>query len=41
MARQGYKFYVYVMPGYIEYFYDKPSAAIFAKEYDCEVKEVA
>ena len=35
-----YKYYVYVRPGYIEYFNDLTEAQEFAKEYDAIVKEV-
>ena len=35
-----YKYYVYVRPGFIEYFDDLQSAQMFAKVYGCEVKKV-
>ena len=38
--RQGYKYYVYVKPGQIEYFFDYKSAQIYALKYNAEVKEV-
>jgi len=39
MAQQ-YKYYVYVRPGYIEYFNDLQKAQEFARENDVEVKEM-
>ncbi len=33
------KYYVYVRPGYIEYFDDLSKAQEFASLYDCTVKE--
>ncbi len=33
------KYYVYVRPGYIEYFNDLEKATDFAEYYDAEVKE--
>ena len=39
MAQQ-YKYYVYVRPGYIEYFNDLHKAQEFADEYGAEVKEM-
>ena len=35
------KYYVYVRPGYIEYFDNLENAQNFADEYDCEVKEIS
>lgn len=35
-----YKYYVYVRPGYIEYFDNLPDAQEFAHSYDAEVKEM-
>jgi len=37
---QGFKFYVYVGPGNISYFYDYESAKSFADSCDCEVQEM-
>ena len=34
------KYYVYVRPGYIEYFNDLEKAQEFANEYDTTVKEL-
>lgn len=34
-----YRYYVYVRPGYIEYFDDLEEALTFARQYDAEVKE--
>ena len=39
MAR-NYRYYVYVRPGYIEYFNDLAEAEQFARENDAEVKEM-
>ncbi len=33
------QYYVYVRPGYIEYFYDLKKAQEFARYYDAEVNE--
>jgi hypothetical protein len=37
---QGYRYYVYISPGRIEYFYDLESAQECAQMYDAEVKEM-
>ena len=37
---QNYKYYVYVRPGYIEYFNDYDKAEEFAEENDAEVKDM-
>ncbi len=34
-----YKYYVYVRPGFIQYFADLETAQLFARHYDCKVKE--
>lgn len=34
-----HKYYVYVRPGYIEYFDDLEEAQAFASKYEAEVKE--
>ncbi len=40
MKNQGYKFYVYVKPGVIEYFFDRETAQDFADEHSAEVQEL-
>jgi hypothetical protein len=39
-AQQGYKYYVYIGPGRIEYFDDLEAAEACAKDHDSEVKEM-
>lgn len=39
-AQQGYKYYVYLGPGRIWYFYDLDVAEDFAREHGAEVKEM-
>jgi len=40
MKNQGYKFYVYVRPGVIEYFFDREPAQDFADKHSTEVQEL-
>ncbi|MDD4565716.1 MAG: hypothetical protein PHE79_09630 [Eubacteriales bacterium] len=39
-AQQGYKYYVYIGPGRIEYFEDLESAQKCARDHGAEVKEM-
>jgi hypothetical protein len=39
-AQQGYKYYVYVGPGRIEYFEDLEEAQECARKYGAEVEEM-
>jgi hypothetical protein len=40
MNSKDAKYYVYVRPGYIEYFDDIKKAQEFAKIYDAEISEI-
>ena len=40
IKRQGYKFYVYVRPGVIEYFFVRETAQDFADKHSTEVQEL-
>lgn len=39
-VRQGYRYYVYLGPGRIEYFTDYPKAKQYADHWGAEVKEL-
>jgi hypothetical protein len=39
-AQQGYKYYVYIGPGRIEYFYGLGEAQECARKYDAKVEEM-
>jgi len=40
MKQCGFKFYVYVMAGWIDYFYNYEAAAEYAAKHNAEVKEI-
>jgi len=40
IKKAGYKYYVYVQPGQIEYFFDYQAACEYADAYNAQVSEV-